>query len=131
MGEDVHTMGMTAECDQDRIPRCAKVRAERFAMLSQQKVAAAYAAGKIQPDLVPVALRSEAGWGLATEDEGMRPATTVEGLATLKTPFRAHGRVTAGNSSPPTDGATASLPASGSAARQRAPAPQIHLVSSP
>ena len=59
---------------------------------------AAYDAGKIQPDLVPVAIKQpRRGWGLATEDEGMRPETTMEGLATLKTPFRPHGRVTAGN----------------------------------
>ncbi len=45
-------------------------------------------------------------WGLATEDEGRRPETTMEGLAALKTPFRPHGRVTAGTSSPLTDGAT-------------------------
>ena len=43
----------------------------------------------------------------------MRPETTMEGLATLKTPFRPHGRVTAGNASPLTDGATVSLLASG------------------
>ena len=47
----------------------------------------------------------------------MRPETTLEGLATLKTPFRPHGRVTAGNASPLTDGATVSLIASADAAR--------------
>ncbi|MDQ1576565.1 MAG: acetyl-CoA acyltransferase [Microbacteriaceae bacterium] len=129
VGEDALNMGMTAERIHDRFPHLTKERADRFAMLSQQKVAAAYAAGKIQPDLVPVALRSEAGWGLASEDEGMRPATTMEGLATLKTPFRAHGRVTAGNSSPLTDGATASLLASGEAARELGLAPKMRLVS--
>src|SRR5690606_7624498 len=90
---------------------------DRFALGSQQKVAAAYAAGKIQPDLIPVAIRSEEGWGLATEDEGMRPETTMEALAGLKTPFRPHGKVTAGNASPLTDGATVSLIASADAAR--------------
>ncbi|MDQ1607346.1 MAG: acetyl-CoA acyltransferase [Microbacteriaceae bacterium] len=129
VGEDALNMGITAERIHDRFPHLTKERADRFAMLSQQKVAAAYAAGKIQPDLVPVALRSEAGWGLASEDEGMRPATTMEGLATLKTPFRAHGRVTAGNSSPLTDGATASLLASGEAARELGLAPKMRLVS--
>ena len=44
--------------------------------------------------------------GLATVDEGLRPDTTMEGLAGHKTPFRPHGRVTAGNASPLTDGAT-------------------------
>jgi acetyl-CoA acyltransferase len=129
VGEEALNMGMTAERIHDRFPHLTKERADRFAMLSQQKVAAAYAAGKIQPDLVSVALRSEAGWGLASEDEGMRPATTIEGLATLKTPFRAHGRVTAGNSSPLTDGATASLLASGEAARELGLSPKMRLVS--
>jgi acetyl-CoA acyltransferase len=129
VGEDALNMGMTAERIHDRFPHLTKDRADRFAMLSQQKVAAAYAAGKIQADLVPVALRSESGWGLATEDEGMRPATSMEGLATLKAPFRAHGRVTAGNSSPLTDGATASLLASGEAARELGLAPKMRLVS--
>ena len=49
---------------------------------SQEKVAKAYAEGKIQPDLVPVATRSaEQGWGLATKDEPPRPDTTLDDLA--------------------------------------------------
>ena len=111
-------VGTTAERLHDRFPSLTKERSDRFGMRSQQKVAAAYAAGKIQPDLIPVAIKSEAGWGLATEDEGMRPETTMEGLATLKTPFRPHGRVTAGNASPLTDGATVSLLASQDAAKE-------------
>jgi len=109
---DSLNMGNTAERLHDRFPQLTKERSDRFALGSQQKVAAAYAAGKIQPDLVPVAIKSDAGWGLATQDEGMRPETTMEGLAGLKTPFRPHGRVTAGNASPLTDGATVSLIAS-------------------
>ena len=129
VSEDALNMGMTAERIHDRFPELTKERADRFALHSQQKVAAAYAAGKIQPDLVSVAIRSEAGWGLATEDEGMRPQTTMEGLATLKTPFRAHGRVTAGNASPLTDGATASLLASGDAVRELGLTPKMRMVS--
>jgi len=63
---------------------------------------------------VPVATRSDEGYGLASEDEGRRPETTMEGLAALKTPFRPHGKVTAGNASPLTDGATIAAIASGS-----------------
>ncbi|NEN06354.1 thiolase family protein [Diaminobutyricibacter tongyongensis] len=129
VSEDALNMGVTAERIHDRFPELTKERADRFAMRSQQKVAAAYAAGKIQPDLVPVAIRSETGWGLATEDEGMRPQTTMEGLATLKTPFRAHGRVTAGNASPLTDGATASLLASGDAVKEFGLSPKMRMVS--
>ncbi|HWH26771.1 MAG TPA: thiolase family protein [Pseudolysinimonas sp.] len=115
---DALNMGLTAERLHDRFPTLTKERADRFGMHSQQKVAAAYEAGKIQPDLIPIAIRSESGWGLATQDEGMRPDTTMEGLAGLKTPFRPHGRVTAGTSSPLTDGATVSLLASESAAAE-------------
>jgi len=126
---DALAMGATAENLHDRFPSLTKERADRYGMLSQQKVAAAYAAGKIQPDLIPVAIKSEAGWGLATQDEGMRPETTMEGLAALKTPFRAHGRVTAGNSSPLTDGAAVSLLASEAAAKELNLPTKMRMVS--
>jgi acetyl-CoA acyltransferase len=100
-------MGMTAENLHDRFPAITKERADAYAAASQARVAAAYEAGKIQPDLVPMAIRTkELGWSWATKDEPPRPGTTVESLAALKTPFRAHGRVTAGNSSGINDGAT-------------------------
>jgi len=103
-------MGATAENLHDRLPKVTKKRADRFSYASQQRTAAAYAAGKLQPDLVPVATRDPAaGWGLASLDEAPRPDTSVEKLATLRTPFRPHGRVTAGNSAGLNDGATACL----------------------
>lgn len=126
---DALNMGITAERLHDRFPQLTKERADRFAMASQQKAAAAYEAGKIQPDLIPVAIRSEAGWGLADRDELMRPETTMEGLSTLKTPFRPHGRVTAGNASPLTDGATACLLASSSMAKELGLTPKMRMVS--
>ncbi|HEY8281680.1 MAG TPA: thiolase family protein [Leifsonia sp.] len=129
VGEDALNMGMTAERIHDRFPALTKERADRFAMRSQQKTAVAYAAGTIQADLVPVAIRSESGWGLATQDEGMRPETSMESLATLRTPFRPHGRVTAGNASPLTDGATASLLASGDAVKEFGLQPKMRMVS--
>jgi acetyl-CoA acyltransferase len=109
---DALNMGVTAERLHDRFPELTKERADHFGMMSQHKVEAAYKAQHIQPDLIPVALRSDAGYGMATEDEGRRPDTTLEGLAELKTPFRPHGRVTAGNASPLTDGATVAALAS-------------------
>jgi acetyl-CoA acyltransferase len=100
-------MGQTAENLHDRFPAITRKRADAYAAASQHKVAEAYAAGKIQPDLVPMAIRSaERGWGLAATDEPPRPDTTADGLAGLKTPFRPHGRVTAGNSAGLNDGAT-------------------------
>ncbi|HEV7949885.1 MAG TPA: thiolase family protein [Glaciihabitans sp.] len=122
-------MGNTAERIHDRFPSLTKERADRFAYRSQQKVAAAYEAGKIQPDLIPVATRSANGWGLATRDEAMRPETTMEGLAGLRTPFRPHGRVTAGNSSGLNDGATASIIASAEAAAQLSLPVKMRMVS--
>ncbi|MCU1436917.1 MAG: fadA [Naasia sp.] len=126
---DALNMGKTAERIHDRFPQYTKERSDRFAMRSQQKLAAAYEAGHIQKDLVPVALRSEQGWGLADADEGMRPQTNMEGLAALKTPFRPHGRVTAGNASPLTDGATVALMTSKAAAKELGLTPKMKLVS--
>jgi acetyl-CoA acyltransferase len=111
-------MGETAERLHDRYPSLTKERADRFAVHSQAKAAQAYANGKIQGDLIPVAYKSDQGWGQLDRDEHPRPETTMEGLADLKTPFRPHGRVTAGNASPLTDGATISLLASEDKARE-------------
>ncbi|WP_433270437.1 thiolase family protein [Actinosynnema sp. CS-041913] len=100
-------MGSTAENLHDRFPAITKQRADAYAAASQAKYADAVKNGKIGPEFVPVATRSaEHGWGLATADEPPRPGTTVEDLAKLKTPFRPHGRVTAGNAAGLNDGAT-------------------------
>jgi acetyl-CoA acyltransferase len=122
-------MGMTAENLHDRFPEITKQRADAYAAASQAKVAAAYEAGKIQPDLVPVAIRTkELGWGWATRDEPPRPGTTVESLAGLKTPFRAHGRVTAGNSSGINDGATGAIIAAEEVAAELGLTAKMRLV---
>jgi acetyl-CoA acyltransferase len=106
---DALNMGMTAERLHDRFPHLTKERADAYALRSQQKVAAAYAAGFIQEDLIPVATKTAEGWSLVDSDEAPRPETTLEGLSELKTPFRPHGRVTAGNASGLNDGATVCL----------------------
>ena len=103
-------MGATAENLHDRLPSVSRDRADRFALASQRRTAKAYADGKLQPDLVTVAVRDpEAGWGLSTVDEAPRPDTSLEKLAGLRTPFRPHGKVTAGNAAGLNDGATACL----------------------
>ena len=103
-------MGKTAENLHDRFPHLTKERADAYAVASQEKTAKAYADGKIQPDLVPVAIRTaDLGWGLATVDEPPRPGTSMESLGSLKTPFRPHGRVTAGNAAGLNDGATGAI----------------------
>jgi acetyl-CoA acyltransferase len=126
---DALNMGMTAERLHDRFPSLTKERADRFGLLSQQRVEQAYQANLIQPDLIPIATRSESGYGLASEDEGRRPQTTMEALAELKTPFRPHGNVTAGNASPLTDGATISLLSSASVARDLGLPVKMKMVS--
>ncbi|HEX6878189.1 MAG TPA: thiolase family protein [Nocardioidaceae bacterium] len=126
---DALVMGKTAENLHDRYPTITKERSDRFAVRSQEKNAKAYADNKIQPDLVPVATRSaESGWGLATVDEPPRPGTTMEDLATLKTPFRAHGRVTPGNAAGLNDGATAALLADEETARELGLPVKMRLV---
>ena len=122
-------MGATAENLHDRFPHITKERADAYAAASQQRLADAYAGGKVQGGLVTMATRhSERGWGIATTDEHMRPGTTVEDLAALRTPFRPHGRVTAGNAAGLNDGATACLLADAeSAARLGLPA-RMRLV---
>jgi acetyl-CoA acyltransferase len=122
-------MGQTAENLHDRFPAITRERCDQYAFYSQRKVAGAYAHGKIQPGLVPVAIRSaEQGWGLATADEPPRPGTTLEGLAELKTPFRPHGRVTAGNSAGLNDGATGCLITAADAAAELGLTPRMRLV---
>ena len=116
---DALQMGATAERLHDKFPHLTKERADKYALASQQKTASAYAANKIQPDLIPVATRTaELGWGMATVDEPPRPQTTLEALAALKTPFRPAGRVTAGNAAGLNDGATAAILASESKAKE-------------
>jgi len=117
--QDALAMGSTAERLHDKFPHLTKERADKYALSSQQKTAAAYEKGEIQKDLIPVAVRNiELGYGIATIDEPPRPTTTMEGLAGLKTPFRAAGRVTAGNSSGINDGATAAIIASAGKAKE-------------
>jgi len=123
-------MGSTAENLHDRVPAITRERADRFALASQQKVAKAYANGKLQPDLVTVATRDLAtGWGLASVDEAPRPDTSLDKLATLKTPFRPHGKVTAGNAAGLNDGATAAIIAAEDVARELGLPVGMRLVS--
>mgnify|MGYP003584568297 CR=1 FL=1 len=127
---DALQMGKTAENLHDMLPHITKERTDAYALASQRKTAAAYAAGLIQPDLVPVAIRGMDGaYGLATVDEPPRPETTLEGLSSLKTPFRPHGRITAGNAAGLNDGATAAALAAEDVADELGLAKKMRLVS--
>jgi acetyl-CoA acyltransferase len=79
--------------------------------------------------VVPMSVFTEEGWTVAARDEFLRPDTTMEALAGLRTPFRAGGRVTAGNSAGLTDVATAAVLASAEAADELGLEPSMRLVS--
>ena len=122
-------MGKTAENLHDRYPQLTKERSDEYALNSQRKLAQAYAENKIQPDLVPVATRhAEKGWGLATVDEPPRKGVKIEDLKSLKTPFRPHGNVTAGNAAGLNDGATACILAAEETAKELGLPVKMRLV---
>jgi acetyl-CoA acyltransferase len=123
------TMGATAENLHDAYPQLTKEDADRFAVASQGKASAAWQNGVMRETVVPMSVFTDEGWRLAERDEFLRPDTTMEGLAELRTPFRAGGRVTAGNSAGLTDGATAAFLASGEAVEELGLEPKMRLVS--
>ncbi|RMH40239.1 MAG: thiolase family protein [Deltaproteobacteria bacterium] len=86
---------------------------DAFALRSHQRAAAAQAAGKFDDEIVPVTavnyVRGERVESVFERDEMIRPDTTMEVLAKLRPAFAVHGTVTAGNSSPLSDGAAAAL----------------------
>jgi acetyl-CoA acyltransferase len=126
--ESAATMGATAENLHDRFPQLSKQDADRYAVRSQQKAAAAWENGVMRTTVVPMSVYSDEGWRLAERDEFLRPDTTLEGLEQLRTPFRLGGRVTAGNSAGLTDGATACILASEEAADELGLEPAMRLI---
>jgi acetyl-CoA acetyltransferase family protein len=99
-----------------------------FALRSQRKCAAAQAAGYFAREIAPVTLPGRKGETVISADEHPRPETTLEGLAKLKTPFRAPGTVTAGNASGVNDGAGAIILASEAAAARHGLRPRARVV---
>lgn len=118
-------MGFTAEILHDRLPAITKNRTDAYAEQSQRRAWQAYENGHIQPDLVVI----DTPHGVADRDEQLRPGTTLETLASLSTPFRDDGRVTAGNASPLTDGATMSILAGSDAVARFGLSPKMRMVS--
>jgi acetyl-CoA acyltransferase len=100
-------MGMTAEnlAQRYQIDRAAQ---QQFAVTSQQRAAAAQAEGRFADEIVPIQTKA----GTVDQDGCIRADTSDAGLSTLKPAFLATGTVTAGTSSPLTDGASAVLVAS-------------------
>jgi acetyl-CoA acyltransferase len=123
------TMGATAENLHDRLPQLTRDDADAYALRSQQRATAAWDNGVMRETVVPMSVFTDDGWRVAGRDEFLRPDTSLEGLATLPTPFRPGGRVTAGNSAGLTDGATVCLLASKGAADEHRLEPRMRLVS--
>ena len=106
---------------------------DAFAVRSQQKAAAAQREGRLAEEIVPVSIPQRKGDAmLVSQDEFLRPDTSMQTLAKLKPAFRhdGNGSVTAGNASGLNDGAAALLIASGSAASQYGLTPMARIVSS-
>lgn len=98
------SMGETAENLASRW-KISREEQDQFSLLSQQKAAKAQNEGKLQDEIIPIPTKN----GLVEKDSCIRPDTTLEGLAGLKPAFNVAGSVTAGSSSPLTDGASAVL----------------------
>jgi acetyl-CoA C-acetyltransferase len=119
-------MGLTAE----NVAKCCNVTREaqdEWAAISQQRAVAAVESGHFDPEIVPVALADGAQ---VTKDDGPRPGTTVEVLATLEPAFDPEGTVTAGNACPLNDGAAAVLVMSADRAAELGLTPRARIVAS-
>lgn len=121
-------MGETAE----RVAQKYEVSREdqdAFALRSHQRAVAAQQSGRLAEEIVPIAVPQRKGESTTlTADEGPRPDTSLEALAKLKPAFADHGSVTAGNSSPLNDGATALVLMSDAKAKERGLKPLARLV---
>jgi acetyl-CoA acyltransferase len=126
--ESAAVMGQTAENLHDAFPHLTREAADAYAVASQRKAAQAWEDGVMDEIVVPMSVFTQDGWTIAARDEFLRPDTTMEALAGLRTPFRAGGRVTAGNSAGLTDGATAALLASAAAAEELGLEPKMRLA---
>ena len=103
--ETYHSMGQTAETVAERY-QVTRERQQEFAVASHRKAAQARADGRFADEIVPV---ETPDGSTVSEDGGIRPDTSVEALDGLKPAFLKDGTVTAGTSSPLTDGASATL----------------------
>jgi 3-oxoadipyl-CoA thiolase len=121
-------MGETAE----RVAQKYEVSREdqdAFALRSHQRAVAAQESGRLAEEIVPVVVAQRKGEPLRLiTDEGPRPDSSLETLARLRPAFAEHGSVTAGNSSPLNDGATALVLMSDAKAKERGLKPLARLV---
>ncbi|MDH5856370.1 3-oxoadipyl-CoA thiolase [Lampropedia aestuarii] len=123
----VDSMPETAEnvADDFKIEREAQ---DRMALASQEKAAAAIAAGHLAREIVPVSIPQKKGDPVVVSQDEHPRATTLEALAKLKGVVREGGTVTAGNASGVNDGACALLLASGDAVKQYGLTPRARII---
>jgi acetyl-CoA C-acetyltransferase len=119
-------MGVTAENVAERC-HVSREAQDGWAARSQQRVVAAVESGHFDAEIVPVTL---ADGTRVARDDGPRPGTTTEVLATLKPAFKPDGTVTAGNSCPLNDGAAAVLVMSAGRAAELGLRPRARIVAS-
>ena len=124
-------MGVTAE-NVAELYKISRADQDRFAMISQQKAAAAYVSKRLQQELLTVEVPQRKGEVFrADHDEFIKPGTTLETLAKLKPVFKMDGgTVTAGNSSGLNDGAAAMYIASGTAVKKYGLLPKAKIICS-
>ncbi|MDV9175313.1 thiolase family protein [Streptomyces sp. W16] len=123
--QDTLSMGETAE-EVAALDGITRADSDAFALRSHQRAVAAQESGHFDREIVPVAVKG----GEVTRDEGPRPGTTLEKLGSLRTIFREGGIVTAGSSSPLSDGAAALVVASGAAVRRHGLTPRARIITS-
>jgi acetyl-CoA C-acetyltransferase len=117
-------MGLTAENVADKYD-VSREEMDRYALQSHQRAVRAHRECIFAEEIIPVPLAA----GTVTADDGPRPDTTLEKLATLKPVFREDGRITAGNSCPLNDGAAAAVVMSAGLARQLGIKPIARIIS--
>src|SRR6202162_3972506 len=118
-------MGETAENVAER-EKISRGEQDRYAVKSQTAAVAAQGNGFFDREIIPVPLPNGE---MFTKDDGPRPGTTVEVLATLKPAFRENGTVTAGNACPLNDGAAAVVVMSERRAKELGLKPLARIVS--
>ncbi len=123
-------MGETAENLVD-LHHISREDQDKFALASQQKAAAAREKGRFQKEIIAVEIPQKKGDPkIFDQDEFIKPATSMEGLAKLRPAFRKEGSVTAGNASGLNDGAAALLLASGEALKKYNLKPKAKIIAS-
>jgi 3-oxoadipyl-CoA thiolase len=106
----------------------ARADQDAFALRSQQRAAAAQAAGFFAEEIVPVTIKGRKGDTVIEQDEHLRPETTLEALSKLR-PVNGEGKtVTAGNASGVNDGAAALILASAEAVRKHGLTPRARVL---